>query len=72
MLASDGKKMSKRLQNYPDPMDMVNIYGADVIRLYLMNSPLVHAETLSFKEDGLKSTVREVFLPWYNVYRFLI
>lgn len=64
--------MSKRLKNYPDPMDMVHAYGADAIRLYLMNSPLVHAETLNFKEDGLKLTVREVFLPWYNVYRFLI
>jgi len=72
VLAHDGKKMSKRLKNYPDPMDVINSKGADAIRLYLMNSPLVKAETLSFKEEGVHGIVRDVFLPWYNVYRFLI
>jgi isoleucyl-tRNA synthetase len=40
--------MSKRLKNYPDPMDVCNNYGADAIRLYLINSPLVRADTLNF------------------------
>lgn len=72
VLASDGKKMSKRLKNYPDPMEVVNKYGADALRLYLINSPVVRAETLKFKEDGVKGVVREIFLPWYNAYRFLV
>ena len=72
VLAQDGKKMSKRLKNYPDPMIMLKNYGADAIRLYLANSPLVRAETLNFKEAGVKAVVRDVFLPWYNAYRFLI
>jgi len=72
VLASDGKKMSKRLKNYPDPMEVVNKYGADAIRLYLMNSPLVRAETLCFNEKGVFETLKKVFNPWYNVYRFLV
>jgi isoleucyl-tRNA synthetase len=40
VLAEDGKKMSKRLKNYPDPTLVVNNYGADALRLYLINSPV--------------------------------
>ena len=70
VLASDGKKMSKRLKNYPDPMEVVHKYGADALRLYLIDSPVVRAETLKFQEEGVLGVVREVFLPWYNAYRF--
>ena len=64
--------MSKRKKNYPDPMNIANDYGADACRLYLCNSPVVRAETLKFKEEGVLGIVREIFLPWYNAYRFLI
>lgn len=72
VLASDGKKMSKRLKNYPDPWVIINSYGADAIRIYLANSPLVRAETLNFKATGVKAVIRDILLPWYNAYRFLI
>ncbi|ELT94742.1 hypothetical protein CAPTEDRAFT_226043 [Capitella teleta] len=72
VLAADGQKMSKRKQNYPNPMDVVHKYGADAIRLYLINSPVVRAENLRFKEDGVKDVVKDVFLPWYNAFRFLM
>lgn len=72
VLAADGKKMSKRLKNYPDPMQIANNYGVDACRLYLCNSPVVRAETLQFKEPGVKSVVKEIFLPWFNAYRFLV
>ncbi|KAM6325247.1 isoleucine--tRNA ligase, cytoplasmic isoform 2-T3 [Podargus strigoides] len=72
VLASDGQKMSKRKKNYPDPMDIVNSYGADALRLYLINSPVVRAENLRFKEEGVKDVLKDVFLPWYNAYRFLV
>lgn len=62
--------MSKRLKNYPDPVMVVNKYGADALRLYLINSPVVRAEPLKFKEEGVLQVVREVFLPWYNAFRF--
>lgn len=71
VLASDGQKMSKSKKNYPDPMDVVNKFGADAVRLYLINSPVVKAENLKFKEEGVQGILRDVFLPWYNAFRFL-
>jgi len=72
VLAEDGAKMSKSKRNYPDPMLITQTYGADACRLYLCNSPVVRAEPLKFSEAGVKSVVREIFLPWFNSYRFLI
>ncbi|XP_077429645.1 isoleucine--tRNA ligase, cytoplasmic [Vanacampus margaritifer] len=72
VLASDGQKMSKRKKNYPDPGLIVQSYGADALRLYLINSPVVRAENLRFKEDGVRDVLKDVFLPWYNAYRFLV
>ena len=64
VLAADGKKMSKRLQNYPDPKLVVNKYGADALRLYLVNSPVVRAEPLRFREEGVFEVIKTLFLPW--------
>lgn len=72
ILASDGQKMSKRKKNYPDPLEVVNKYGADALRLYLVNSPVVKAENLRFKEEGVRDVIKDVFLPWYNAFRFLM
>ncbi|KAK9864727.1 hypothetical protein WJX84_010606 [Apatococcus fuscideae] len=72
VLAEDGKKMSKRLKNYPDPMEVVNEYGADALRMYLINSPVVRAESLRFRKEGVFAVVKDLFLPWYNAYRFLV
>jgi len=54
ILASDGKKMSKRLRNYPDPLYIAETYGADALRLYLINSPVVRGDNLRFNEKGVK------------------
>lgn len=64
--------MSKRLQNYPDPVAVVKSHGADALRLYLITSPVVRAEVLKFNESGVKDVVKDVLLPWFNAYRFLI
>ncbi|ONH66342.1 Isoleucine--tRNA ligase, cytoplasmic [Cyberlindnera fabianii] len=71
VLAGDGKKMSKRLKNYPDPTLVLDKYGADALRLYLINSPVLRAETLKFKEEGVKEVVSKVLLPWWNCVKFL-
>jgi isoleucyl-tRNA synthetase len=65
VLAEDGKKMSKRLKNYPDPTLIMDRYGSDALRLYLINSPVVRAEPLRFKE-----IVGKVLLPLWNSYKF--
>ena len=64
--------MSKRLKNYPEPGIVLDKYGADALRLYLINSPVVRAEFLKFKEEGVKDIISKVFLPWYNAFKFFI
>ena len=71
ILAEDGKKMSKRLKNYPDPNEMLNKYGADAVRLYMLNSPAVRGEDLRFTEKGLVETTRQQLLPLWNALVFL-
>ena len=70
VLAADGKKMSKRLKNYPDPGLIMDKYGSDALRLYMINSPVVRAEPLAFKEAGVKEIVAKVLLPLWNSYKF--
>jgi isoleucyl-tRNA synthetase len=72
VLAKDGKKMSKHLHNYTDPVLLANKTGADAIRLYMINSPVVRADPLKFSDKGVEDIVRDVLLPWFNAYRFLI
>ncbi|VVU94326.1 tRNA synthetases class I (I, L, M and V) [seawater metagenome] len=67
--ASDGKKMSKRLKNYTDPMILIDQFGSDPLRLYLISSPVVRAEPFSFQDEGVKQVIRKL-LPWYNAYKF--
>ena len=70
ILAENGQKMSKRLKNYPDPMYIVETYGADALRLFLLGSPVVRAEDLKFSENGVKEVMRAVILPIWNSFSF--
>ena len=71
VLAEDGKKMSKSLRNYTPPDELMENYGADALRLYLINSGLVRAEEQRFADSGVRDMVRRALLPWYNAYSFL-
>ena len=71
VMAEDGKKMSKRLRNYTPPDQLMETYGADPLRLYLINSGLVRAEEQRFSDHGVKEMVRRTLLPWYNAFKFL-
>lgn len=72
ILAEDGKKMSKRLKNYPDPVYVLDTYGADALRLYMIQSPAVRAEELRFSEKGVREIVRRILLKWWNAYLFFV
>lgn len=72
VLAEDGKKMAKRLQNYPDPANIFEKYGADPLRFYLMSSPVVAAENLNFKESEVAELVRGMFRMLWNSYSFFV
>lgn len=70
VLAEDGKKMSKRLQNYPDPSYIMDKYGADAMRFYMLNSSVVEAQDLRFTEAWVEEVVKKVILPLWNTYYF--
>jgi len=70
VLAEDGKKMSKKLKNYPDPSLVMNQYGADALRAYLLSSPVMQAENLNFSEKGVEEALRKNVMTLWNVYRF--
>ncbi|MBX4200618.1 isoleucine--tRNA ligase [Candidatus Parcubacteria bacterium] len=70
VLAEDGKKMSKKLKNYPDPMAMIEKYGADAMRFYILSSPVVQGESLYFSEKGLDEIAKKNLGRLQNVLAF--
>ncbi|MDH4330773.1 MAG: isoleucine--tRNA ligase [Candidatus Moranbacteria bacterium] len=72
VLAEDGKKMAKKLKNYPDPMEMFEGYGADAVRYYLMSSPVVAAQNLNFSEKDVSEVVRGMMRMLWNSYSFFV
>ena len=68
VLGDDGQKMSKSLQNYPDPMMVFDTYGSDAMRWYLLSSPILRGTDLMVTEEGIRDTVRQIILPiWHNI-----
>lgn len=70
ILAEDGRKMSKSLRNYEDPLEVINETGADALRAFLVNSPVMRAENLRFSVPGVRENTRTVLLPLWNAYHF--
>jgi len=71
VLAEDGEKMSKSKRNFPDPAIVLDQFGSDALRIYLINSPVVNAKDLRFNEAGVVEHIRSVMLPLWNSYSFL-
>lgn len=71
VLAADGRKMSKRLKNYPDPMEVVEKYGSDSLRIALLSSPVVKGLDISFTEDMVRESLRKYIIPLWNSFSFL-
>ena len=72
VLAEDGQKMSKKLKNYPDPKLLLEKYGADSLRYYLLTSPVMKAENLRFSEKGVDEVLKKFVLTLWNTYSFLV
>ncbi|HSX41229.1 MAG TPA: isoleucine--tRNA ligase [Candidatus Saccharimonadales bacterium] len=70
VLAADGKKLSKRLNNYPDPAEVFDKYGADSLRFFFMSSPVISGEDVRFSGEAVQEVQRNVFLRLWNVYSF--
>jgi len=72
ILGTDGRKMSKNFKNYPDPKEMLQKYGGDALRLYLLGSPVMNGEDILISEDHYKQQVRGTMLILWNVYNFFV
>jgi isoleucyl-tRNA synthetase len=72
ILGTDGRKMSKNFKNYPDPREMLEKYGGDALRLYLLGSPVMHGEDILISEEQYKMQVRTTMLILWNVYNFFV
>ncbi|HON14081.1 MAG TPA: isoleucine--tRNA ligase [Treponema sp.] len=72
VLAEDGKKMSKSLRNYTDPMDVINTFGADALRIFLMHSAVVKADDLRYSDEGVKDVLKSIIIPLWNSYSFFV
>ena len=68
--AADGKKMSKSLQNYTDPMEIIEKYGADTLRHYLLGSPVVRGEDLDFKDEQVDEVHKKIYTRLHNCLNF--
>ncbi|MDR1948060.1 MAG: isoleucine--tRNA ligase [Spirochaetaceae bacterium] len=72
VLAPDGKKMSKNLRNYTDPMEVVNTFGADVLRLFLVHSGVVKSDDLRYSDEGVRDVMKSILIPLWNAYSFFV
>lgn len=70
VVAADGQKLSKRLKNYSPLDEVFDQFGADVLRFFMMSSPVVHGEDVRFSSDHLKEVQRNVFMTLWNSYKF--
>ncbi|HET7414146.1 MAG TPA: isoleucine--tRNA ligase [Arthrobacter sp.] len=70
VLGSDGQKMSKSLQNYPDVSEVLDRDGSDAMRWFLMASPILRGGNLVVTEQGIRDGVRQVMLPLWNAWHF--
>ncbi len=70
ILAEDGQKMSKSKMNYTDPMLLVDKFGVDAIRFYLLANPVMNADNMNFSDKGVEEIYKKVLLLMYNVNRF--
>jgi len=70
ILAEDGTKMAKSKGNFPDPLEVIERYGADALRFYLMASVVMQAENISFSEIELREVYSKVINPLYNAANF--
>jgi isoleucyl-tRNA synthetase len=71
VLGDDGQKMSKSLNNYPDPMMVFDRYGSDAMRWHLLSSSILRGSDFVVTEDGIRDAVRQVLNPLWNSWYFL-
>ncbi len=70
IMGTDGRKMSKAFHNYPDPKGILEKYGGDALRLYLMGSPTMAGQDMNISEQGVYEQVKKINLIYWNCYNY--
>ncbi len=70
ILGEDGQKLSKRLGNYIDPMQLFDDVGADSVRLFMLSSSLMKGQEMPLSKHAIEEKYRNVIKPLYNAYNF--
>jgi isoleucyl-tRNA synthetase len=71
ILDKEGRKFSKKLGNFVDPLESIEKYGADVMRTYFLNSPVMSADCLKYDDEQLKK-LKTRFTPYINGVKFML
>jgi isoleucyl-tRNA synthetase len=71
-MGTDGRKMSKLFKNYPDPKMVLQKYGGDAMRLYLMGSVIMVGENINLDEKEFDNQVKNVLLPFWNSFKYFL
>ena len=72
ILGTDGRKMSKNYGNFPDPKKLIETYGGDALRMYLLGSPVMNGEDIRISEIDYRDQVRGTLLILWNTYNFFV
>lgn len=72
VMGNDGRKMSKLFKNYPDPKMVIQKYGGEAYRLYLMSSVVMIGENVNIDEKEFQDQVRNVLLPLWNSFKYFM
>lgn len=64
--------MSKSFHNYPDPREVIEKYGGDALRLYLMGSPTMAGQDMNVSEEGIKEQAKKTMLILWNCYNYFV
>ncbi|MBP5283186.1 MAG: isoleucine--tRNA ligase [Treponema sp.] len=72
VLAEDGRKMSKSLRNYTDPVEAIDKFGADALRLFLTHSAVVKADDLRYSDNGVREVLKNILIPLWSGYSFFV
>jgi len=71
LAGNDGRKMSKSFGNFPDPKEVLENLGGEALRLYLMGSPIMLGEDMSWSDELLNEQLKAILIPFWNTYSYL-
>ena len=72
ILDENSQKLSKRLRNYADPLEIFSTIGSDAMRFYMISQPVMRGQELRIDKEGkaIRDSLRLSIKPLINAYNF--